>query len=107
MITTFLLLFLAICVEIAATTSLKYTDGFRKIVPTVLALSGYAIAFYCLSIVVKTIPVGIAYALWCGLGIIGTSIAAFFFYKQKLNKKTIFGMSCILVGTIIMQLASN
>ncbi len=106
MIKTFGLLFLAICVEIAATTSLKYTDGFKKIVPTIFVLLGYATAFYCLSIVVETIPVGIAYALWCGLGIIGTSIAAFFLYGQRLNKMTMVGMACILAGTVIMRLYS-
>ncbi len=104
MLTTLLILLLAICIEIAATTSLKYTDGFKKPIPTVLVLLGYAAAFYCLSIVVEVIPVGIAYALWCGLGIIGTSIAAFFLYGQRLNKTTIFGMAMILAGAVVMRL---
>ncbi len=106
MLSTFLLLLLAIVVEIFSTTSLKYTDGFKRPIPTILVLSGYAISFYCLSIVVETIPVGIAYALWCGLGIIGTSIAAFFLYGQRLNRMSLVGMSFILAGTVIMRLFS-
>ncbi len=97
------LLLLAIAVEIFSTTFLKKTNGFRNIKPTVIVLAGYFTAFYLLSLVVKTIPVGIAYALWCGLGIVGTSVVAYFVYKQKLNRNTIIGISLILIGTIIMK----
>ena len=98
---------IAIASEIAATTALKATDGFKSFLPSVLVICGYALAFYLLGHVVKTVPVGIAYAIWSGLGIVGTGALAFFLYGQKLDIAAIIGISLILAGVLVMQLFSN
>ena len=107
MITAYILLLIAIAVEIAATASLKFTDGFTRVVPTVAVLFGYGISFYLLSIIVKTVPVGVAYAIWSGLGIVGTSIAAYFLYSQRLSVVTMVGMSFIIFGVVLMQYSNS
>ncbi len=101
------LMCLAIIIEIGATTSLKLTDGFTRLVPTVLVLLGYAASFYLVSIVVRTLPVGVVYAIWSGLGIVGTSILAYFIYNQKLSLMTILGIAFILLGVVLVQLSSQ
>lgn len=75
---TYLILFLAIVFETVATSFLKQSEQFTKLVPSVLTVLGYAAAFYCLSVVLKSIPVGIAYAIWSGVGIILIALIGFF-----------------------------
>ncbi len=103
----YILLAVAIISEIAATTALKATKGFTVFLPSILVIFGYALAFYMLGHVVKTIPVGIVYALWSGLGIIGTAILAFFLYGQKLDLASIIGIGLILLGVLVIQLFSG
>lgn len=103
---TYVLLFFAIIAEIIATMSLKATDGFTKIIPTLIVLACYLTAFYLLSIIVKTLPVGVVYALWCGIGIVGTAVLAYFVYGQKLSLPTLGGMALIMIGAIIVQLSN-
>lgn len=79
----YLYLAIAIAAEVVATTSMKAIDGFNKPLPLLLVIGGYAIAFWMLILVVRTIPVGIAYAIWAGLGIVLVSIAAMFIYQQS------------------------
>ncbi|WMR31884.1 DMT family transporter, partial [Metapseudomonas otitidis] len=80
--TGYIYLAIAIAAEVVATTSMKAIDGFNKPLPLVLVIGGYAIAFWMLTMVVKSIPVGIAYAIWAGLGIVLVSIAALVIYQQ-------------------------
>jgi len=99
----YLYLAIAILAEVVATSALKYSDGFTKPLASIVVVAGYGIAFYCLSIVLKTIPIGIAYAIWAGLGIVLISIVGYFFYQQKLDVAAIVGISLILVGVVIIN----
>ena len=103
----YLYLTIAIILEVIATSSMKALDRFNKPIPLILVVLGYPISLFLLSLVVKTVPVGVAYAIWSGMGIVLVSIAAFFIYQQKLDMPAIVGMSMIVGGVAIMQLFSN
>lgn len=103
----YLYLAIAIAAEVVATTSMKALDGFNKPLPLLLVVAGYGIAFWMLSLVVKTIPVGIAYAIWAGMGIVLVSIAAVFLYQQKLDLPAILGMALIVSGVVVIQVFSQ
>ena len=103
----YLYLALAIAAEVVATTSMKAVDGFNKPLPLLLVIAGYSIAFWMLILVVRTIPVGIAYAIWAGLGIVLVSIAAMFVYDQKPDLPAVLGMGLIVSGVVVIQLFSR
>lgn len=103
----YLLLAIAIAAEVVATTSMKALDGFNKPLPLLLVVCGYGLSLWLLSIVVKTIPIGVAYAVWSGLGIVLVSIAALFIYGQKLDWAALLGMTMIVGGVVVIQLLSN
>lgn len=103
----YLFLGIAIAAEVIATTSMKALDGFNKPLPLLLVVAGYGLSLWLLSLVVKTIPIGIAYAVWAGLGIVMVSIAALFLYQQKLDPPAIVGMSLIVGGVVVIQLFSS
>ncbi|MBX9764952.1 MAG: multidrug efflux SMR transporter [Pseudomonadaceae bacterium] len=103
----YIFLAIAIAAEVVATTSMKALDGFNKPLPLLLVVAGYGIAFWMLSLVVKTIPVGIAYAIWAGMGIVLVSIAAVFLYQQKLDLPAILGMALIVSGVVVIQVFSQ
>ena len=103
----YIYLTIAIILEVIATSSMKALDGFNKPIPLLLVVLGYPISLFLLSLVVKTVPVGVAYAIWSGMGIVLVSIAAFFIYQQKLDMPAIIGMSMIVGGVAIMQLFSK
>jgi len=103
----YLYLAIAIAAEVVATTSMKAIDGFNKPLPLLLVIGGYAIAFWMLILVVRTIPVGVAYAIWAGLGIVLVSIAAMFIYQQKLDLPAVLGMGLIVSGVVVIQLFSQ
>lgn len=105
--TGYIYLAIAIAAEVVATTSMKAIDGFNKPLPLVLVIGGYAIAFWMLTMVVKSIPVGIAYAIWAGLGIVLVSIAALVIYQQKLDLPAVVGMGMIVSGVMVIQLFSS
>lgn len=98
---------IAIVAEIIATSALQATQGFSKLWPSVLTLVGYGLAFYFLSLTLRSIPLGIAYAIWSGVGIVCVSIFAFFFYKQSLDLPAVLGMSMIVGGVVIINLFSK
>lgn len=97
----------AIGAEILATSTLKATDGFTRPLPTVVTLFCYAIAFYCLSVALRTIPMGIAYAIWSGIGIVAISAIGFVAYRQKLDVAALVGIGLILAGTLVINLFSQ
>ena len=103
----YLYLAIAIAAEVVATTSMKAIDGFNKPLPLLLVVGGYGIAFWMLTLVVRTIPVGVAYAIWAGLGIVLVSIAAMFIYQQKLGLPAVLGMGLIVSGVVVIQLFSS
>jgi small multidrug resistance pump len=103
----YLYLAIAIAAEVIATTSMKAIDGFNKPLPLLLVVGGYGIAFWMLTLVVRTIPVGVAYAIWAGLGIVLVSVAAMFIYQQKLDLPAILGMGLIVSGVVVIQLFSQ
>ncbi|MTG97714.1 MULTISPECIES: DMT family transporter [Myroides] len=103
----FVFLIVAIILEVIATSTLKKSENFTKLLPTVITLAGYAGAFYFLSLTLRTIPIGIAYALWSGIGIVLVTITAYFIYKQKLDLAAIIGIAFIIIGVIIIQLFSK
>ncbi|AYF89749.1 SMR family transporter [Pseudomonas sp. JS3066] len=105
--TGYIYLAIAIAAEVIATTSMKAIDGFNKPLPLILVIGGYAIAFWMLTLVVRSIPVGIAYAIWAGLGIVLVSVAALVLYQQKLDTPAVLGMGLIVSGVVVIQLFSN
>lgn len=103
----YLYLGIAIAAEVIATTSLKAVEGVAKPIPLVLVVLGYGLSFWMLTLVVKSIPIGIAYAIWAGLGIVLVSIAAVFLYQQKLDLPAMLGMALIVCGVVVIQLFSR
>lgn len=97
----------AIFCEIIATSALKSAEGFTRPVPTALVLVGYGIAFYCLSVALKTIPVGIAYAVWSGVGIVAISLIGLFWYRQTIDAAGLIGMGLIVAGVLVINLFSQ
>lgn len=97
----------AIIAEVIATSALKASEGFTKLVPSVLVVIGFGVAFYCLSLVLKTIPMGVVYAIWSGLGIVLISIAGLIIFGQKLDLPAIIGIALIVSGVVVMNVFSN
>ncbi|MBJ7553208.1 DMT family transporter [Marinomonas spartinae] len=104
---TYIILCLAIVCEVFATTSLKASDSFSKLGPTAMALIGYGVSFYLLSVVMRTLPTGITYAIWAGLGIVLISLFGYLFAGEKLDLAAWLGMSLIVIGVVIINLFSK
>jgi len=102
-----LLLLVAILSEVIGTAALKASDGFTKLWPVLTVIVGYSLSFYCLSMVLRTIPVGVAYAVWSGVGILLITLVAWLFMGQKLDAGAIAGILLILSGVIVMNLFSK
>ena len=102
-----LYLALAIGAEVIATSALKSAAGFTRLLPSIVVVLGYGAAFYFLSLTLKTIPVGVAYAIWSGAGIVLISTAAWLLYGQKLDAAAIIGMGLIVTGVLVIQLLSK
>ena len=98
---------IAITAEIIATSALKASEGFTRLYPSLLTLAGYAIAFYCLSLTLRTIPVGVAYAIWSGAGIVAISIVGYFLFKQSLDLAALIGIGLIVSGVLVLNVFSN
>ena len=99
-----ILLSIAIAAEILGTLSLKASDGLSKLWPSLGVLIGYALAFSLMAISLKKLDVGITYAIWSGVGIIGAAIGGVIFFDQHLSRMTIIGMAIIIVGVVVMNL---
>ncbi|HEY4202926.1 MAG TPA: multidrug efflux SMR transporter [Devosiaceae bacterium] len=100
-------LLIAICAEVIATSALKASNSFTVLWPSVLVAIGYVVAFFFLSLTLRTMQVGVAYAIWSGLGIIAVSVIAFIVYKQVLDAPAIIGMVLILAGVLVINLFSK
>ncbi|WP_293938016.1 multidrug efflux SMR transporter [Iodobacter sp.] len=103
----YLLLALAIVAEVVATSALKATEGFSRLMPSLVVVIGYGVAFWLLSIVLKSVPVGMAYAIWSGMGIMLVTVVAMLLYGQKPDWPAIIGLSLIVSGVVVLQLFSK
>ena len=103
----YLYLATAIVAEVIATSALKASDGFSNAIWSIVTIIGYAIAFYMLSLTLKTIPTGIAYAIWSGAGIVLIALIAWLFQGQKLDAAAIGGMALIVAGVVVMNVFSK
>ncbi|UJB63993.1 QacE family quaternary ammonium compound efflux SMR transporter [Acidovorax sp. YS12] len=101
------LLGIAIVAEVAATTALKASDGFTRLLPSVVCVLGYGLAFYMLSLVMKSLPTGVVYAVWSGLGIVLISALGWLLHGQKLDLAALLGIGLIVAGVAVIQLFSK
>ena len=97
----------AILCEVCATSALKASDGFSRPLPSVVVCIGYGAAFFFLSQTLKTMPVGVAYAIWSGIGTVLIALVGRLLYKQVLNAPTVLGMTLIILGVIVMNVFSR
>lgn len=104
---TYLYLAIAIVAEVIATSALKKSDHFTRLLPSIIVVAGYACAFYCLSLVVDSVPVGVCYAIWSGVGIVLVTVAAAVFYRQIPDWPAIAGMALIIAGVVVVNLFSE
>lgn len=103
----YLFLLIAIISEVIATSALKQANSFTRLGPSIIVVIGYGVAFYFLSLTLKSMPVGIAYAVWSGVGILLISAIGAIFYKQMLDLPAIIGLSFIIIGVIIVNVFSK
>lgn len=103
----YLLLALAITAEIIATTCLKYSEGFKKVFPSFVCVVAYIICYVAFSKAVTKMNLGVAYATWCGVGIVVTALISFFVFKEKLTISGIFGIICIVIGCVVLNLKGS
>jgi small multidrug resistance pump len=104
---TYLLLFLAIVAEVIATSALKASESFTRLMPSVVVMVGYGIAFTCLSMTLKTLPLGVAYAIWSGVGTALVAVVGWLVYRQQLDLPAVAGIALIIAGTIVLNLFSK
>jgi small multidrug resistance pump len=104
---SYLYLLIAIVSEVVATSSLKASESFTRTGPSIVVVLGYAVSFYSLSWCLKTMDVGIAYAIWSGLGIVLVTIAAAFLYSQRPDGWALAGMALIIAGVLVIHLFSK
>lgn len=100
-------LVIAIAAEVFATSALKMSEGFTKLIPSIGVLIGYSVAFYLLAIVVRVVPVGIAYAIWAGLGVVLVTLVGWFVFNQKLDAYAFLGIGLILAGVLVLNVLSS
>ncbi len=98
---------IAIVAEVIGTSALKASEGFTRWLPSLVVVLGYAVAFYCLSLVLRHIQVGVAYAVWSGLGIVLITLVAFVLYGQKIDTAGLIGMGLIVAGVLVLNLFSK
>lgn len=102
-----IILVLAIVCEVIATSALKASEGFSRFVPSVIVVLGYGLAFYLLSLALRTIPVGIAYAVWSGVGIVMITVIGWVVFDQHLDAMAMLGMALIIAGVVVLNVLSG
>ena len=103
----YLFLGLAIIFEVVGSSFMKASEGFTKWLPSIVVVVAYLICFYFLSLALKSIPLGVAYAIWAGVGIVLTAMVSVFIFKQKLDFPAIIGILFIVIGVVIMNFFSK
>lgn len=102
-----LYLMIAIVAEVIGTSALKAADGFTRPGPTLIVVAGYSVSFLFLSMTLRTMPVGIAYAVWSGVGVVLVTLVAWYLYKQQLDLPALFGIGLIMSGVLVLNLFSK
>lgn len=102
-----LYLTIAILAEVIGTSALKSSEGFTRLWPSVTVVIGYGLAFWMLSLTLKTIPVGIAYAVWAGAGIVLVALIGWVLFQQKIDAMGMLGIGLILAGVLVLNLFSK
>lgn len=103
---SWLYLLIAIVSEVVATSALNASNGFRKLIPSILVVVGYGLSFYFLALTLRTIPMGITYAVWSGVGLVLITLVGWVVFKQKIDLPAAIGMTLILAGVIVMNVFS-
>ena len=101
----YILLSVAIAAEIAATSLLKETDGFSRLGPTAACCAAYFVCYFCMAKALRHINLGVAYATWCGAGIVVTALVSLLYYKEKLSLPGLIGIVLILIGCVLVNIA--
>ena len=104
---TNVLLLIAIVAEVIATSALKMSDGFSKTLPSIVVVLGYGTAFYFLALVLKSMPVGVAYAIWSGVGVALITVIGAVFFKQSLDAPALIGIALIVCGVVMINVVSK
>lgn len=100
-------LMVAIVAEVVATSALKASHGFTKLAPSMIVVAGYGASFFMLSLTLRTLPIGVSYALWSGIGIILITITGWVLYNQKIDLAGAIGMALIVTGVIVLNFFSE
>ena len=103
----YLILLLAIVAEVVGTSALKASESFTRLLPSVVVVIGYGTAFTCLSFTLKTLPLGVAYAIWSGVGTALVALIGWIYYKQQLDFPAVLGITLIVAGVIVLNLFSK
>ena len=107
MLLNYVYLIVAVIFEVIATTALKQTEGFTRLVPSLVSIGGYALAFYFLSLPLRSLPVGVIYAIWSGVGIVLITAIGWVWFRQALDLPALAGMGLIMAGVIVINLWSK
>ena len=105
--TSWMYLMIAIVAEVIATSALRESDGFTRAGPIAIVVVGYSAAFYFLALTLRIIPVGVAYAVWSGVGIVLISLVGWFLFGQKLNAPALGGMALIVMGVAVLNMYAD
>ncbi|WP_136636938.1 DMT family transporter [Pseudooceanicola onchidii] len=103
----YLYLTIAIIGEVIGTSSLKAAEGFTRLWPSLLVVAGYAVAFYCLSLTLKHLPIGTTYAMWSGLGVVLVALVGWLIFGQKVDLWGALGMGLIIAGVVVLNFVSK
>jgi small multidrug resistance pump len=104
---SYLYLAIAIVAEVIGTSALKAAEGFTRLLPSLVVIVGYGTAFYFLSLALKVIPVGIAYAIWSGVGVALITLIGWIVFKQRLDAPALAGLALIVAGVVVIQMYSG
>ncbi|MCW3474163.1 SMR family transporter [Limobrevibacterium gyesilva] len=104
---TYLYLGIAIVAEVIATSALKGSENFSRLLPSLVTIVGYAIAFWFLSLTLRTLPTGIAYAIWSGVGIVLIATVGWVWFKQALDVPALIGLGLIISGVVVVNVFSK
>lgn len=100
-------LMVAIIAEVIATLALKQSEGFSRLWPSLIVVCGYGTAFFFMALTIRSLPVGIVYAIWSGLGVVLITTLAWILFDQRLQPSAIVGMGLIVSGVVVINLFSN